>query len=271
MIRIEDRELPTATAQTLEAWQAALDAMPDYAVRVERADSLFHSRNKADNAVFSVVRSTLDAMCQGARRCGYCEDSAADEVEHIRPKSLYPESAFQWANYLYACGPCNNGKNNHYAVFDGDAVHSVARGPKEPPVVPPREGDPVFIDPRREDPLAYILLDLVDTFKFVPLADKGTREYERGVYTIEKLRLDRDVLTRARRGAFKAYLRRLEAYVSAQRAGEGRTELEARRREILEADHRTVWREMQRQVQLFPDKHAQLVERFMDAPEALRW
>lgn len=270
MIRIEDHELPAVAAQKLEAWQTELDAMPDYAVRVERADSLFHSRNTANSPVFSVVRSTLDAMCQGARRCGYCEDSAADEVEHIRPKSLYPEAAFQWANYLYACGPCNNGKNNHYAVFDGDIVHSVARGPKDP-VVPPRVGDPVFIDPRRQDPLKYILLDLVSTFKFVPLADKGTRDYERGVYTIEKLRLDRDVLTRARRGAFNGYLCRLEAYVAAREAGEGHAELEVRRSNILHEGHRTVWREMQRQFHMFPGAHPKLTKIFTKVPEALDW
>ena len=33
-------------------------------------------------------------MCAGAKRCMYCEDSAADEVEHHLPKNLYPEFVF---------------------------------------------------------------------------------------------------------------------------------------------------------------------------------
>lgn len=36
--------------------------------------------------IFADVRRVLDEMCSGPRRCGYCEDSCADEIEHIRPK-----------------------------------------------------------------------------------------------------------------------------------------------------------------------------------------
>ena len=28
-------------------------------------------------------------MCSGAERCHYCEDSKADEVEHLLPKDAY--------------------------------------------------------------------------------------------------------------------------------------------------------------------------------------
>ena len=46
----------------------------------------------------------------------YCEDSVADEVEHFRPKDLYPDVVFAWRNYLYACGQCNGGKNNRFSI-----------------------------------------------------------------------------------------------------------------------------------------------------------
>lgn len=42
-------------------------------------------------------------------------DSAADEVEHIAPKALFPERVFDWTNYIYACGPCNGPKSNRYS------------------------------------------------------------------------------------------------------------------------------------------------------------
>ncbi|MBX3729546.1 MAG: hypothetical protein KF858_10215 [Candidatus Sumerlaeia bacterium] len=37
----------------------------------------------------------------------YCEDSRATDIEHIRPKEHYPEVAFVWENYAYACNVCN--------------------------------------------------------------------------------------------------------------------------------------------------------------------
>jgi len=46
------------------------------------------------------------------------EDAPADEVEHHSPKDLYPELVFVWRNYLYACGPCNRRKNNHFSIID---------------------------------------------------------------------------------------------------------------------------------------------------------
>jgi hypothetical protein len=35
------------------------------------------------------------------------------EVEHYKPKSLYPESIFEWANLLPACRRCNGIKGTH--------------------------------------------------------------------------------------------------------------------------------------------------------------
>src|SRR5437764_1421089 len=112
MIRLPNIVLPTDARQALHRYQGAVDGQPSYAKRVEAAERLFKSRNKASNRAFQVVRSKLHEMCSGARRCCYCEDSCADEVEHVRPKSLYPEYVFVWENYLYACGPCNGPKNN---------------------------------------------------------------------------------------------------------------------------------------------------------------
>ena len=50
----------------------------------------------------------------GARRCGYCEDSDGDEIEHIKPRDLYPEKTFAWENYLLACGQCNRSKSSRF-------------------------------------------------------------------------------------------------------------------------------------------------------------
>ena len=134
MIRLPSLLLPAEARQILRRYQREVDDKPTYADRVEAADRLFKSRNTLPNRTFRVVRLKLHEMCSGARRCCYCEDSCADEVEHVRPKSLYPEQVFVWENYLYSCGPCNGPKNNQYAVFarKGNKLVPVTRGKNDP-------------------------------------------------------------------------------------------------------------------------------------------
>ena len=272
MIVLGSRDLPEAVAAALAEWQLHLDGLPTYEQQVQRGVELFRSRNSGSNPVFSVVRRLLDESCQGARRCAYCEDSCADEVEHIRPKTLYPDTVFVWSNYLYACGPCNGRKNNEWAVFSHTGEFLRVSRSRSGPVVPVPAGSAVFLNPRQDNPLDYILLDLQGTFLFSPMAEGNTLDYVRGRYTIDTLRLNRDVLTRGRRGAYGAYLRRLEAYIATGHRGMSQDERDARKREIIvESPHLTVWREMQRQVQKFPAHHSELRDLFMEAPEALHW
>lgn len=89
------------------------------------------------------------------QRCMYCEDSCADEVEHIRPKHLYPETTFVWTNYLYACGPCNGPKSPRYPLLvDGQVNLPDGKSPPSP-------GIDVLIDPRRDDPCEFLSVDLL--------------------------------------------------------------------------------------------------------------
>src|SRR5260370_34262398 len=100
MIQLPNMELPAAAAIQLAGYPATIDALPDYPARVVAAKSEFRARNVTANEAFRVVRRTLSQMCSGAQRCCYCEDSAADEIEHIKPKPLSPEASFSWENYL---------------------------------------------------------------------------------------------------------------------------------------------------------------------------
>jgi hypothetical protein len=208
-------------------------------------------------------------MCSGARRCGYCEDSAADEVEHIKPKDLYPETTFIWENYLYACGPCNGPKNNQFAVFASATgkLIDVARK-RNDPIVPPTPGDPVLIDPRREDPLAFMELDLLGTFYFLPIGPVDSRDYVRATYTISVLRLnDRDYLPVARAEAYRSYRARLSEYITRRGRRASRRHLDDLVRAVRRMGHPTVWREMKRQHKSSPE----LNDLFQQAPEALNW
>jgi uncharacterized protein (TIGR02646 family) len=253
----------------LHEYQSEVDGKPSYAEQVEAAATLFKARNKSSNKTFREVRAKLHEMCSGARRCCYCEDSCADEVEHIRPKNLYPEQVFVWENYVYACGPCNGPKNNRYAVFaksDGNLLPIVR--PKGAPLQPPPAGDHVLIDPRRENPLDFMELDLLGTFRFVPTANPGTREYHRAKYTIEVLHLnDRDILPDARRCAIGSYKARLHEYRNQKESGISVDDLKQLIQGIRRMPHPTVWAEIKRQRQL----HAELAVLFDVVPEALDW
>lgn len=269
MIQLPRVSLPAQTLEELRVLQASIDSLVSYEEKVSSAKSRFTAKNKPQNLTFREVRKGLTEMCSGARRCVYCEDSCADEVEHIQPKDLYPELTFIWDNYVYACGPCNGPKNNHFAVFStvSGILTDVTRR-RSALITPPESGSPVLINPRREDPLDFMELDLLDTFLFLPTRPHGSRERERAEYTIEVLKLnDRDVLLKARKEAYDSYEARVSNYVRLRNLGESSDKLNNLILALKRMHHPTVWREMKRQHDLIPT----LSQLFGEAPEALTW
>lgn len=270
MIRLPDVPLPKNIGKQLRVFQQQLNALP-YAERVAEAERRFASRNRPNNAVFREVRRTLAAMCGGTRRCCYCEDSCADEVEHHRPKNHYPDYTFVWANYLYACGLCNGPKRNQFAIFERNTGQRLDLfRVKGASLTPPPDGDPLLIDPRSEDPLAFMELDLRGrTFWFHPTPPISSRDYDRAKYTIEVLRLNtRNALTRARRGAFGYFRSALYQYRVRKEQGESAVGLASLVQEMRDLPHQTVWAEMKRQHHRLS---ADIVQLFADLPEALTW
>lgn len=267
MIRLPDTNLPDNTAASLAQYQAEIDAIGDYAGRVERARQAFATRNRTSNATFRVIRASLAEMCSGVCRCCYCEDSVADEVEHMRPKDLYPGQTFHWPNYVYACGPCNGPKNNRFGVIPPGETNVVdVRRRRGDDVVPPIEGQYGVIDPRAEDPLDFMELDLRDTFNFVPSFPAETVEGARAEYTIQLLGLnERDYLVEVRKLAFDNYRARLHDYVAEKQKDDPRLDLEVLLGGIKKLNNPTVWAEMKRQRNAYPE----LQGLFESAPEAL--
>lgn len=269
MIRWPDRALPQQTQAALAQYQHAIDVLPDYKTRVRRAKESFAACNVKGNKTFDAIKYALTQMCSGARRCGYCEDSTADEVEHIKPKSIYPEATFVWLNYLYACGRCNTCKSNKFAIFDQQTgkLVNVQRTPKAP-IVPPMPGRPVLIDPRTEDPCDFFWLDLQNTFSFSPRFGIDPVAYQRAKYTIAVLQLnDHEYLLEARAEAFRDYLAQLKDYRAQRDEGASQIDLRAIEKHIRGRQHPTVWSEMKRQRDLIPA----LKKLFRDVPEALAW
>jgi uncharacterized protein (TIGR02646 family) len=265
MIQLPHHFLPAATSKQLKDWQEEIDLIAVFSDKVDRGKHLFKQKNTQSNTTFREVRSTLTRMCSGAQRCAYCEDSAADEVEHIKPKDLYPEVVFVWENYVYACGPCNSPKGGKFAVFataTGEFT-DVTRS-RNAEVVLPEPGAPVLIDPRQEDPLAFLHLDLLGTFEILPAWGLNAQQKQRAEYTIELLNLNRDLLVTARSEAFYSYKARLYEYGVRKAQGEP---IESLHHALQNMQHPTVWKEMQRQYQRIPG----LKKLFDLAPEALTW
>jgi uncharacterized protein (TIGR02646 family) len=257
--------LPNQAQALLDRYQAEVDARDAYEDRVKEAKRLFGLRNKKNNPAFREVRSVLTQMSHNARRCMYCEDAPADEVEHFRPKDLYPESVFIWANYLYSCGVCNGPKNNKWGLLGarGADVAEVGRRP-DSPVIPPTPGRAALIDPSVEDPLRYLLMDL-QTLVILPKPGISTREKARADYTIRILDLNKDFLIESRGSALEAYASHLERAWFLRRQGE--PTLDHLRNAVRRTYHPTVWAEMKRQRTNF----RRLEVLFAEVPEALRW
>ena len=269
MIRLRDPGISAVTAKRLAEIQQEVDTSGSYAQQVAAAKELFPRHNRGDRPPFREVREALKSMCSGDEHCMYCEDAPADEVEHVHPKDLYPEVVFAWENFLFACGRCNGAKLARFRVFHPrGSVNAVdVSRSSGAPVPPPLDGDPLLIDPRREDPLTFLWLDLA-TFLFVPSTSGPARDAQRAAYTIDVLGLNRrDRLVRTRRCAYWHFRDHLQCYVQAQRANPAASAEQERASRLREMSHATVWAEMKRQ----RAQHPELATLFAAAPEALTW
>lgn len=274
MRRLYPPALTSSAADQLAELQRDVDGEQSYEQRVARCKHLWERKTSrvAWRAAFDEVREKLTSMSAG-QRCHYCEDSCADEIEHMRPKDLYPEDAFSWDNYVYACGPCNGPKSNKFAVIDaaGELI-DVTRG-RSDPVTPPAPGAQALINPRGEDPFDFISLDLHDTFTFLPRDEPGDPTIRRRAgYTLDVLRLNaRENLVEQRRKACVIFTALLGRYAQIrQQSPNATSSLDELRGTILCADHQSVWIAMQRQARagIAPTLIRQL---FAIAPEALDW
>ncbi|MEM6262512.1 MAG: hypothetical protein AAGI38_08400 [Bacteroidota bacterium] len=264
MIRLYPPRLSGRTLAALKKYQQEIDLLPDHKEQVAKAKESW--KTKTRDKPFEEVKEKLTEMCAGARRCCYCEDSVADEIEHIYPKTRFPDKTFVWDNYLYAYGSCNRPKSNDFAIFDakGNPINLASLDPNLPPPI----GLPLLINPREEDPFDYLILDLSGTFFFVPIIfDKSDIIHKRGNYSITLLKLNRDDIAKGRKEAYGDYRARLREYIIRRDGGATKKEKDELIEGIKTKQHPAVWEEMKRQ-------HKQIGELealFDAAPEALAW
>lgn len=274
MIFLRDEPPRTEVLEQLGTWQADVDEILDYAERVSFADMRFNSCNRADNRTFAAVRGALLTMCGGSQTCVYCEDSRAHQIDHVRPRSLYPEHVFAWSNMLWVCGDCNNRKLARHAVIMGGELVPFSRKRGEP-ITPPPAGPMALLDPRVEDPMAFMSLDLADSFHFVALPELDTVDFARVEFTVnEVLGLNDDPFPEQRLGAYQDMRAGLTEYLTWRTRGETEQRLDGLRARFTRRRHQTVWREIQRQMRAAARPAAldrDFAELFEALPEALTW
>jgi uncharacterized protein (TIGR02646 family) len=65
------------------------------------------------------IKEVLFATSSG--KCAFCECIPSEggniEVEHFKPKSIYPNYTFSWDNFLPSCRNCNGSKGVHDTVI----------------------------------------------------------------------------------------------------------------------------------------------------------
>ena len=274
MIQLDNSIQPEPEALArLAAFQQEI--VVEFRERSTKAKKAWDSKKKS-KPPFPAIKLALATMCSGAQRCVYCGDSVADEIEHIYPKDLFPDRAFAWENYVYACGPCNGPKNNKFALFahhNGQFVDL-----NQPPYsegMEPLPGDPVLLNPRVDDPLAIAVLDLAGSFIFRMLPGLLPRDQHRFTYTYDTvLRLnERETLRQGREKAYEDYKSRMLRYVNAKQGGAADEALDKLIHGIRTKQHPTVWREMQRWCRngWLNKSDPDLDACFKACPEALTW
>ena len=114
--------------------------------------------------------TTLQAMMGPRQRCMYCLDSHGADIEHFRPKAIYPKRMYQWPNLLLCCTECGRFKGNQFPMSGKQAL---------------------LIDPTREDPWKHLDFDPV-TGNISARFDLQLNDWSaKGTATVDVLQLDR--------------------------------------------------------------------------------
>jgi 5-methylcytosine-specific restriction endonuclease McrA len=252
----------THVAATLLGLKTSFERGRTYADQVRLARARWKKALGDDAALFEEARGLLKSMYPGdLGACMYCERSEASEIDHFKSMVWYPGHIFDWLNYVYSCSVCNKKKGSKLRLHDaqGREINYTRRRGVTP--VPPPDGSSLLINPRCEDPMQFLWLDL-GTGMLTELSPKGSLTHRRAVHTLTKLGLNKRELPAERKAMYeRAYRASLLEYVNAKRPG---TTVPQPNWGGLA--HRLIWQEMKRQ-QAHPDLRAL----FAAAPEAHGW
>jgi len=135
-MRFVGREaLPPDTKRGLRKRQAAVDEK----ISQGAFDAVREWNAGRQSAPVKTACRVLKKMAGETERCMYCQDSHGTDIEHFKPETPFPESIYQWENMLLCCTECGRFKGDQFPV-DAD-------------------GNPVLVDPSRQNPWDYIDFD----------------------------------------------------------------------------------------------------------------
>ncbi len=162
MHRVTRPPTPPSLAAHADDWTTVLlEQLTAYNNVIKDVPEKFKSRyRRAD------VKEALEQMYDG--RCCYCESQIGvtdyEHIEHLRPKTRFPELWFDWENLHWACPKCNIAKSSKWN--------------DEHPIV----------DPTVDNPAEHLSFDSAIVFP----------KSKRGDTTIEHAQLNRRKLARKR-------------------------------------------------------------------------
>jgi uncharacterized protein (TIGR02646 family) len=212
MLQLDSDQALTADSQKeLTKLQNEVNKKVSFAQKAAKAQSLWNNKNNKKSPdkrkkAFVEIREKLMKMCVSIGICNYCEQSEANDIEHIYPKSFFPIFAFVWTNYLLVCKQCNTAfKLDKCFVIDSSGkIHVTVRGNE--PIHPTT----AFINPRTENPAAYMIMNTQD-FEFEILDGLSTTDYNKADKTLEILALNtRDTLIATRKAAAIYFYQRID-------------------------------------------------------------
>jgi len=105
--KLERTDVPACLRENAPAWTEAFMA-------ARQQDSGYKFRWHRD--CYPEIRQQLREMTQG--HCAFCDGPVGIEsretVEHFRPKSRFPELAYQWENLFPCCDVCQANKRERF-------------------------------------------------------------------------------------------------------------------------------------------------------------
>lgn len=292
MIKTNPTTIRKGILNHLQKLQAEIDALPTYKAQVKKAKVLWQNKKKtnAQKAAFNRVEKELQKIAIGIPNyCNYCEANIGTCIEHVYPRGLYPNKTFIWENYLWTCKQCNGKhKVSQFQIFESPKTAKTINLVKDYNFIPPPNDDAVFINPRVDNPLDYLELDLESGLFQHKEKNPTTRAYKRASYTLETLQLNaRKGLVANRQKNYLIYQNLLQQYIDIKKSPSievlkaiyplskhtAQLPFESQKKQatldlqktLLNQAHPTIWLEMQRQVSDIPS----LQKLFLQAPELL--
>lgn len=172
---------PDLSTQSQKRLETATTAIKNASDPKQEAERLY--TNARQTKWFTKITTTLATISGPGERCMFCSGSEASQVEHFRPKAVFPNEAMTWTNFLWVCGICNQHKSDHF-----------------PPATEPGGR---FIDPTIENPWDFFEFD-----QFGNLCARWNDALDdldpRADTMIQLLKLDRDALQQTRQDRLEA-------------------------------------------------------------------